>query len=744
MGTRIIKWFPWLLLAPAFLPLVYINGFIYPYVTLKTLLIRALGIMAVALWGALIVAKHPFHWERIKKPVTWIPGVLLTVAYATSFFGLNLYRSFWSTFERGDGLFTLTIVCAFFYLVLLYAHARFFENLFKMIAWTASVVAVHALLQAVQTASGVNIPFVFSATGRVGGTLGNAAFLASYLGISFFITLGTIKTYAGKWNKILFVGAGLQLVAIILSATRGTLLALMAIGVIAGIYLAIKGMGRARTYARVGIAVFIIIAALFFVFREPLTHFSIEPIRRIASLSLTDTTVASRLFAWKTIFSEALHHPWKGYGAEHVGALFNTVYDPTAIVEQWFDRSHNAYLDYFVQYGVLGFGLYIALIAFAMHMAWRAWKRGYVYGVYILCAVGVYAIQNFFVFDTASTLWLLLLLYASTLVYEDVSQKDISGKEPYTKLGIRECVTFSSVGIVALIALFISVVQPMRANMALAEGYTYHASEVMRAVRAMKHGLSLRTYADLEYGYQAYVMYTERQQKMLQGAERLMAYIYARDILEKNFASYPYDARTATYFAHVLDSAPPEVAVDEAVLHEVLTRAIELSPKRAQPWYILANVSLKKGDAATQLSTKDTYYRTAIETLQEYVDRVPTLDEPRFIIAGLYLTIGNKQEAARWADEGLALYKGSSTSASRAVRYYIATEDWEHATRFLEIIVANNPTDYDSWYDLAKTNYLIGNKARTQEIVDLLRREKPGLVESDQVFFKAFEASLSS
>ena len=64
-----------------------------------------------------------------------------------------------------------------------------------------------------------------------------------------------------------------------------------------------------------------------------------------------------------------------GYGAEHVGQLFDTVYDPSKIVEQWFDRSHNAFLDYLAQYGVFGLAFYLALIGVFMMYSLRLYRR---------------------------------------------------------------------------------------------------------------------------------------------------------------------------------------------------------------------------------------------------------------------------------------------------------------------------------------------------------------------------------
>src|SRR3989344_5614907 len=96
------------------------------------------------------------------------------------------YHSFWSIFDRGDGLLTLTAAVGFFYLILLYADKEFLRKLFSVAAWVGSLVAVYAVLQWLQSVSGMNIPVIAEPRGRFGATFGNAAFLAAYLGMTLF------------------------------------------------------------------------------------------------------------------------------------------------------------------------------------------------------------------------------------------------------------------------------------------------------------------------------------------------------------------------------------------------------------------------------------------------------------------------------------------------------------------------------------------------------------------------------
>lgn len=726
-----------LLLVPAVLPLVYISGVIYPYITPKTFLLQGSGILALAVFAYLALAGQAFFYGRLRAPATWIPALLLMVAYVASFFGIGFYHSFWGLFDRGDGLLTSTVITVFFYLILISADRQVLERLVKTVAVVAGIVAAIAVLQWATAAIGEKAAFLPPVSGRIGSTLGNAAFLAGYLGMAFFVTLAAVRDSTGFWRAIYKTSAVLSVWAIVFAATRGTILALVCAGVATLVLTARRGEGRTMYGARYGLMALVLLAGIFFVFRSELAQSPFEPVQRIASISLSDNTVASRLFVWQNIGAEALKHPWLGYGAEHVARLFDTVYDPSKIVEQWFDRSHNAFLDYFVQYGILGLALYLALVGAFAATALRLYRReeggpmnlGFLFLLLIL----VYATQNFFVFDTPSSLWLLYALFASLIV---LSSDALTTNLSFKRLSVF--VPALTSGII-LLAIIPTIVLPLYANILLTKGYLLHLVDVNRANAYFKQGLALGTYADLEYGYQAYDMYTGHQATALTGKDRVAAYNYALSVLTANFKKYPYDARTATYLGHVIDTAPPEVAIDDAFDERVLSRAIELSPLRAQAWYLMANIALRKADPLPQGDTqKEKYYRDAITILEAYVQKEPTLPVPRYILATLYYVLDDTATAKKWADEALPLYTAPDTAAARpAVKYYLAIHDWQNAVRFLADLVDDNPSDYTVLYDLAKVTYLAGDPATADRIVEQLRASDPAILPTDQNFLTA-------
>src|SRR3989344_806830 len=90
-GVR--KVLPYLLLAPAVLPLVYADGLLYPFVAPKTLLFRALGIVVFAAVCYLVLSGREFYWSRLRNKLSWIPLALLAVAYVTSSSAKGIHES---------------------------------------------------------------------------------------------------------------------------------------------------------------------------------------------------------------------------------------------------------------------------------------------------------------------------------------------------------------------------------------------------------------------------------------------------------------------------------------------------------------------------------------------------------------------------------------------------------------------------------------------------------------------------
>ena len=719
----------WALLAPALIPLVYLDIFFYPLVATKAFFFR-IAISVAVLAGTYFLYKGgKVHVERFKSFWAWIPAALLAAAYITAFFGIDFYHSFWSVFDRSAGLLAMTYGTLYLYLLVLFVSKDFIWKFLKLTAGVASVVGAYAIVQWLGDVSSISIPLLLEADGRIGGTIGNAAFLAGYLGLTFFLTLIVAKKNSkADWY---YAGALIQIIAIILTATRGTILALIAMLGIAFLYTAIKGSGKAQKIAIAGVFVGLATLGGFFAFRESLQNVPFEPVQRIANIGVEDATTSSRLFVWENTLSLALERPFTGYGAEHIDYVYNQFYNAGDIVEQWFDRSHNLYLDYLVQYGIFGLILFILFVAGLFRFALKTRKEDEYMGNMLLLLVGVYVLQSFFVFDTINTLIVLFPLFAFSLYKEGEGQAG-------NALMRGEAAVASAL---VLVGMYFAVLQPAYLNLQLGQSYLQHVVDAEKYAASYARGFNTNSFTDLEFGYQAYEMYTSRQQNVFSGEEKVLAYQTAYDALTANAKKYPYDARTFVYLGHVLEARPAGVAYSEEENLKVLEDAKRLSPGREQPYYMFANIYIAKGNASTG-STRAELYQKAIDTVKEYQSLVPDIAEAYLVLAELYRVTGDPVMSEKSFEEGISRYDGDAADARRIAGRLLAQNKISEARPYLETVYRERPTDYVAIFDLAKIRFIEGDLSGAVELVELVQLKQPNLLGTDPLFIQSLQAAL--
>jgi O-antigen ligase len=711
--------YPWLLLAPVLLPVVFVSGVLFPYLLPKTLLFYALSLLTIGAFVVLAAHGRAFFYHRFRTWVAGIPLALLVVAYATSLAGLGFYHSFWSIMSRGDGLLMLTFVVVDYYLILISADERFKQRLYRGVGSVAIFVSLYGIIE------------WLVAGGRIESTIGNAAFLAGYLGVALFVTLATGATASPRARRWWYGGALLEVVAICLTATRGTMLALLITGLAYLGYRSFGGRGVNRNSFRVTLVAVLLVLAGGVLLRAPLTHVPFSPIARLASTSTSDTDVATRLFTWERMLSAVEKRPLTGYGAEHIDYAYNQFYDPSLVKEDWLDRAHNAFLDYAIQYGIFGFALYLALIVAFGLGAYRMWQKGReTEGLYMMLLVISYGVSNFFVFDTISSWWLFIALLALLHGREDAKASS------YPLPRLARPVSWVAALVLVILILPCSLL-PLLAGWDFAHGYALQLTNPPKEAAYLEKGFALSTYADLDYGYEAYEMYTARQAAALSGGDQLAAYDIAYKILKADYDRYPYDARSALYLAQVLSLSPAERA-DPTFELEALTRARDLSPLRAETWYLMVNLEIATGNTyAPGSSLRLAHYQNALTLLTQYEALVPNLAETHYVLANLYDILGDPSSAAHEAALGRAAYADSLATAKRAAGYYEYVKDWKSADFFLSEVVRIDPTDLVSSYDLAKVKYLEGDFASAEEWVQKVRAQDSALLQTDPAFITA-------
>src|SRR6185295_15949535 len=92
---------------------------------------------------------------------------------------------------------------------------------------------------------------------------------------------------------------------------------------------------------------------------------------RLTSISTKSDDAAARFMVWNMALEGFKERPILGWGQVGFNFVFNKYYDPGMYArEQWFDRTHNIFLDWLIAGGILGLLSYLALFAAFLKIVW--------------------------------------------------------------------------------------------------------------------------------------------------------------------------------------------------------------------------------------------------------------------------------------------------------------------------------------------------------------------------------------
>ena len=379
-------------------------------------------------------------WRRITSTPLVLPTLLLILAYLIStVFSLNPRISFFGSYQRLQGTYSMLSYIVIFFLVL--GHLRRPEQ-WRRMAYTIVIVSVPIAIYGLLQRAGLDpLPWGGDVQRRIAGNMGNAIFVAAYLIMAFFLTLERLLEHLGRLLRgddsrhvtmdavlagfYLFILA-VQSLAILFTQSRGPLLGWLA-GLFVFILLFLLGLrGRAgaqessggfmRTVERWLWAPWIALAVAGFVFLvvfnvpgSPLAPLRTNPIigRLGTALDLESQTARVRTLIWQGASEligphEPLGYPATGgegdvtvtepdklnalrpligYGPEAMWMAFNPFYPPDLAHYESRnaspDRSHNETFDSLVITGILGFVAYMALFLsiFFFSLSWLGLMR---------------------------------------------------------------------------------------------------------------------------------------------------------------------------------------------------------------------------------------------------------------------------------------------------------------------------------------------------------------------------------
>lgn len=415
------------LFATPFVCLYVASNMFFPFISGKNFAFRILVEVALGAWVLLM-----FIDETYRPRFSWVlagAGAFLVVLALADFTGVNPYRSFWSNYERMEGL--IAHIHLFLYFIIMGSVLRT-EELWKWFWRTSLGVSILVSFNAFSQLEGWGA--VHQSSNRLDATFGNSTYLAVYALFNFFLAMFFFFREAKENPRARFIYPLVALINVVVlyyTQTRGA-----SLGLVGGIFLAIlltalfdQEHPERRKYALGGVIGFIILVSAFISFRDAPWIQANRTLGRLANISLSDPTTVSRFMIWNMSWEGFKEHPILGWGQDNFLYVFSKHYDPRMWnQEPWFDRSHDVFFDWLTAGGALGLLAYLSLFGAALYYLWFSRHRHFTVlerGILTGMLAG-YFVHNIFVFDnlTSYIIFFGFLGYLHALHAETTSQHE--------------------------------------------------------------------------------------------------------------------------------------------------------------------------------------------------------------------------------------------------------------------------------------------------------------------------------
>ncbi len=582
-------------------PLVITTSTFFPFIFGKIILFELLVEIAIACWIILIVL-NPAYRPR-KAPITIALGLFVLALAVTSAFGVDPFRSFWSTQERMTGV----IAYAHFFLWHLLLVSCFHQwKEWRILLWTSLCASVAMAFFAAGQMSGMKF-FGIAVEGRAIATLGNSIYIGVYGILNLFLCLILWIKDARLLTRCLL---GCMILANLLltlwSGSRAVMLVFVGFLVVSAMLaIAMKVNARMRAPAAAALLAAMIATGIAYGWLQTNTGQAWAAAHLPGSLqhSLAQSPMdKNRLELWRIGLLGFRDRPLTGWGLEN----FNAVYYAYAVPERngariedaFFDRSHNQVVDILAVSGLIGAGAYLLLWISFFAAARKAWHFGAnrTGAALLFLALGSYFLMHLTVFDTPSSLILffalasLLAFFSSDTVGEPVSNPErVSG-------GTLALVAFGSAALLGAIIGLVIILPWSASTKSIAALHSMAVGNPGAALDNYTSALERRTLASAEIrrslGQTTFGMIGRPENN-----DRLLRWLtYALSEAEKNFREEPREIRN-----HLLAGQLLEVLsqVDGAYLKrgEALMEAAEsLAPGRIEVLIQGVKIAALSGD----------------------------------------------------------------------------------------------------------------------------------------------------
>jgi O-antigen ligase len=696
-----------------FSPLILSRDYFFPFLVPKTIFFRLI-VSIIFIAYILLITINPRFKPRINF-LTIVIGFFISVLLLTSILGVNFSRSFWSVFERMEGLLTFFHLFAF-YLVLtgFLKEKKDWQNVLSVSIFVAVLVSF-------------NVLFSTNPMTRGGGTIGNSSFFSAYVLFNLFFAFILLFMKKGSWRIFYGLSSIVFLCSLFFNPLGFTKGAVSSLGIgLAFLIISLMFFSKIRLLKialpfiliLLTLAGYLIIKDFYFQDRE---------------FNLREIPDRSRQIVWQMAWQGWQERFWFGWGLENFSVPFNKYYDPELpkTGDVWYDRVHNIVLDTGITSGIIGLLSYLSIFGAAIYglvkfLLKQENIKEKIIPLAIITLLLIYFIQNLWVFDMISTyiMFFLTLAFISFLISSQKPEQEKATTLP-TFLG-------SLLIIVAVSAFVFGNIQPARSAKLIIKGLSHPLNESILAFeKAFKTSAMTRFEGpeQLSSKVSSLVNQADQDRTLLNQGFQLAAEKFKENIDQNplDFRVHLFLGRHYNIFYQLTNN---KEYLDSA--QQLLEKALELGPNNQQVYFILAETMLAQGEKekAINLLEKandlDPYYFQAqmylirgyrmVEDYEKAFNQLEALEEIGYFW----------QENADVLREKIEILKGQGEDINNLIPLY-------------EKGIELNPRNVGLWQSFINAYLEIGQIDKAKQLIKAFSEFNPEYKNEADQFLKSLE-----
>ncbi len=419
-----------------------------------------------------------------------------------------------------------------------------------------------------------------------------------------------------------------------------------------------------------------------------------------------------------------VERPIFGWGQESFNFVFNKYYDPRMFgQEQWFDRTHDIFLDWLIAGGIVGLIAYLSLYAALLYYIWKKTsgislaERSLLVGM-----VAAYMFHNIFVFDNLISyiMFFSVLGYIHSLNVEDRVETSSFYKDKLS-LEMNYYVAFPLIAIATIACVYFVNVPAISANKTLIKAMTPQAGGVSKNLELFKKTFSYNSFGNAEAVEQLVQAAVSIAGSQASDKDKQDFVVYAKQKMDEKIAQSPTDARYLMFAGSFMSRLGQ---YDEAIKY--LERALEASPKKQTIYFELASAYLGKKDTAKMS-----------ELLKAAYDLEPSSKESQVLYAVSAIYSNNSSALKEMTDK---VGTENLINDNRIVQAYAAVGNINSVISILSVRIEKNPSNIENYKMLAYYYLTLGQK---QKAIDVLRSAitaNPGFKQEGETYIEQIKS----